>query len=130
MRLREHQDGLPALEDNKRRAEEERETLQGPIRGKRHEIEQAELRLNALMRDRGQQQNAYPPSMPRLISAICQDSGFQQTPVGPVGNHVQLLKPLWSSVLEKSFGGTLDSFIVTSKEDQLRLSALMQRVKW
>ena len=82
------------------------------------------------MKDRGQQQQAYPPNMSRLLNAIRQDDGFQQRPVGPVANHVRLLKPLWSSILEKSFGGALDSFIVTSKDDQLRLSGLMQKVGW
>ncbi len=47
-----------------------------------------------------------------------------------MGNHVRLLKPLWSRILEKSFGGALEAFIVTSKEDQLRLSAMMQKVGW
>lgn len=68
--------------------------------------------------------------MSRLLSAIRQDDGFQLRPVGPVADHVRLLKPLWSSILEKSFGGALDSFIVTSKDDQLRLSGIMQRVGW
>lgn len=68
--------------------------------------------------------------MTRLLAAIRQDDGFQQKPVGPMGNHVRLLKPLWSRILEKSFGGALEAFIVTSKEDQLRLSAMMQKVGW
>ncbi len=82
------------------------------------------------MRDRGQQQQAYPANMTRLLTAIRQDDGFKQRPIGPMGNHVRLLKPLWSSILEKSFGGALEAFVVTSKEDQLRLSAMMQRVGW
>lgn len=82
------------------------------------------------MKDRGQQQGAYHENMSRLVNAIKEDRGFLQKPVGPVGQHVRLLKPLWSSVLEKSFGGALSSFIVTSKQDQSRLSALMQNVKW
>lgn len=86
--------------------------------------------MNNLLKDRGQQQGAYPPNMPRLVNAIRQDDGFIQKPVGPMGSHVRLLKPLWSSVLEKSFGAALNSFIVTSKQDQSRLSSLMQRVGW
>lgn len=68
--------------------------------------------------------------MSRLTSAIRQDDGFIQKPVGPLGSHVRLLKPLWSSILEKSFGAALNSFIVTSKQDQSRLSSLMKRVGW
>lgn len=86
--------------------------------------------LNGLVRDRGQQQGAYKPSMPRLITAIRQDEGFLEKPIGPLGNHIRLLKPLWSSILEKSFGGALETFIVTSKRDQSKLSALMQKLGW
>ena len=86
--------------------------------------------MNNLLKDRGQQQGAYPPNMPWLINAIRQDNGFIQKPVGPMGSHVRLLKPVWSSILEKSFGAALNSFVVTSKQDQSRLSSLMHRVGW
>ena len=128
--LREHENELPALEDNRARALEECRGFQEPVRRKRSEIQECESRLNSLLKDRGQQQQAYPPNMTRLLSVIRQDDGFQQRPIGPIGNHVRLLKPLWSSVLEKSFGGALEAFIVTCKEDQSRLSAMMQRVGW
>jgi len=126
--IRDHENELPALNDNKRRAEQEHVASKDSVRHKRQEVQQAENRLNTMMRDRGQQQNAHPANMPRLLNAIRQDDGFIQKPVGPIGNHVRLLQPTWSSILEKSFGGALDSFIVTSKEDQIRLSALMQRI--
>ena len=100
------------------------------MKDKKIEVQNCEERLSNLVKDRGQQQQAYPPNMSRLLSAIRQDDGFQQQPVGPIANHVRLLQPLWSSILEKSFGGALDSFIVTSKDDQLRLSGLMQKVGW
>ena len=97
---------------------------------KRSEIEQCESRLNNLVRDRGQQQGAYKPTMARLLSAIRQDGGFLQKPIGPLGNHIRLLKPMWSSILERSFGGAMETFIVTSKQDQLKLSAMMKKQGW
>lgn len=128
--LREHDNELPALEDNKTRAKEEYDACQDPLKRKRSEVLECEAHLESLLEDRGQQQQAYPPNMTRLLSAIRQDDGFHQRPIGPIGNYVQLLKPLWSSLLEKSLGGALEAFIVTSKEDQTRLSAMMQRVGW
>ncbi|CAF9927782.1 MAG: Structural maintenance of chromosomes protein 6 [Alectoria fallacina] len=127
-RFRDHENELPALEDNRHRAEQDHRESQNLVKEKKIEVQNCEERLNSLVRDRGQQQQAYPPNMSRLLSAIRQDNGFQQRPVGPIANYVRLLKPLWSSILEKSFGGALDSFIVTSKDDQLRLSGIMQRV--
>ena len=130
VRFEDHENELPALEDNRHRADKDLRESQTPVKDKKLEVQNCEERLNSLMRDRGQQQQAYPANMSRLLSAIRQDDGFQQQPVGPIAKHVRLLKPLWSSILEKSFGGTLDSFIVTSKDDQLRLSGIMQKVGW
>ena len=129
-RLRDHEDEMPALEDNKIHAVEDEKRCQEPLRRKHSEVQECEARLNTLIKDRGQRQQAYPPNMTRLLGAIRQDEGFRQRPIGPIGNHVRLLKPLWSGLLEKSFGGALEAFIVTSKEDQSRLSAIMQRVGW
>ena len=65
-----------------------------------------------------------------LLKAIQQEKSFTQTPVGPVGHHVSLLQPKWSSILETSFGTTLNSFIVTSKKDMNILSSIMKRAGW
>ena len=129
-RFRDHENELPALEDNRYRAEKDYKESQTPVKDKKIEVQNCEQRLESLIKDRGQQQQAYPPNMSRLLSAIRLDDGFKQRPVGPIANNVRLLKPLWSSILEKSFGGALDSFIVTSKDDQIRLSGIMQKVGW
>ena len=129
-KLEEHNAGLGKLQESKRQAENELDRSQGPLKAKRYDVQQSEQQLDTLMKDRGQRQGAYHTSMPRLLNAIRQDDGFQQQPVGPIGSHVRLLKPLWSSILEKSFGGALNSFVVTSKQDQVRLSGLMQRIGW
>ena len=125
-----HENGLSVLETRRAHAEREYNNSQPPINAKRSEKEQCEERLNSLMRDSGQRRGAYHQNMPRLISAIREDNAFLERPVGPLGNHIRLLKPLWSSILEKSFGALLTAFIVTSKEDQSRLSNLMQRIGW
>ena len=129
-RYRERVEELPTLEDSRNRASRECEDLYVEVKAKRVNVQQCTERLKSLERDRGQQQQAYPPTMPRLLNAIRQDDGFEQKPIGPLGTHVRLLKPLWSSILEKSFGGALNSFIVTSKQDQHRLSDLMQTTGW
>jgi structural maintenance of chromosomes protein 6 len=129
-KIEDHDNRIDTLEANMTRAELDTKKCRPSISAKRTDIQQCEDHLNNLLKDRGHQQGAYPQNMARLISAIRQDDGFAQKPVGPMGNHVRLLKPLWSSVLEKSFGGALNSFIVTSKQDQSRLSNLMQNINW
>ena len=129
-RFRDHENELPGLEDSRHRAEKDYREFQNPIKEKKIEVQNCEEGLNSLVKDRGQQQQAYPPNMSRLLNAIRQDNSFQEPPVGPIANHVRLLNPLWSSILEKSLGGALNSFVVTSKDDQLKLSAIMRKVGW
>lgn len=128
--LNEHEGSLNQLRERKRHAEEEAEKAKVPISMKKGDIRDCEDRLNGLIRDRGQQQAAYLPSLPRLLAAIQQDRGFRRPPIGPLGKSVRLLKPQWSSILEKSFGGMLNSFVVTCKDDQQRLASLMRQVSW
>lgn len=118
------------LETDRKSAEQELDQIKVPIQAKRNEVRQCEEQLNNLRRDRGQQQGGFHPNMPRLLRAIQQEAGFQEKPIGPVGSHVRLLQPSWSTILEKSFGGMLESFVVMSKSDQALLSNLMKRVGW
>lgn len=129
-RVRSHEDELPALKAQVERAKVEHSACQSDLKQTRSEVHRAEELLNNLERARGQLRNAYPASMPRLLKAIQQDDEFEEKPVGPVGDHVRLLDPQWSNILEKQFGVALDSFIVTSKGDQIRLSGHMQRIRW
>lgn len=129
-RLEEHTSSFSTLDTDKKRAEQEFDHIKIPIQAKRNEVRQCEEQLNNLKRDRGQQQGGFHPNMPRLLRAIQQEDGFQEKPIGPVGSHVRLLQPSWSTVLEKSFGGMLDSFVVMSKSDQALLSSMMKRLGW
>ncbi|MCJ1378067.1 Structural maintenance of chromosomes protein 6 [Xylographa soralifera] len=128
-RSEDHNRVLQSLEEDKIRAVQGLEGLKAPRRDKNQEIQQCNEDLQALMKDRGQQLGGYPQGMSNLIKAVRQDNSFQQPPVGPIGEYVRLLKPAWSGILEKSFGGVLNSFIVTSKQDQSKLSSMMQRCR-
>ncbi|KAL8844334.1 MAG: hypothetical protein Q9176_001244 [Flavoplaca citrina] len=124
-RLKEHDDRLPSLQDERRRASDEVDKAKEPISKQRQDVQKCEERLNRLIKDKGKQEGAYHAGLPRLLRAIREDGGFQQTPIGPIGYHVQLKKPAWSSILEKSLGGMLNTFIVISKSDQAKLSQMM-----
>ena len=128
--LDEHNDTLQDLHDKKSHAENAVEESKASRRAKEMEVQQCTEQLNTLKNDRGQQRSGYPANMAQLIKAVKQDNEFLEQPVGPLGDSVRLLKPIWSSILEKSFGTALNSFVVTSKQDQARLSAIMRRVNW
>ena len=125
--LQTHEGQIRGLEEAKRRAEDALRQSRDPIEIKNKEIQDCERELQNLMRDSGQGQRAYNVHLPQLLQAIQKDDGFQNRPVGPMGHHVRLTKPEWSSILEKMFGSALEGFIVTSKADQSRLSVLARR---
>ena len=83
--------------------------------------------LQRLRDQRHGQMNSFNPKMPALLQAIKREARFAEPPVGPLGMHIRLLKPEWSSILENYFGGTLSSFIVTSTSDRKTLQDLMRR---
>ncbi|KMU72523.1 hypothetical protein CISG_09510 [Coccidioides immitis RMSCC 3703] len=124
----EHKKDISRLQREIVQAENKVKDTGEPITKQRQEIHQAEHHLRILMKDRLQQENALPETMSKLIRAIQGENSFCQKPIGPLGIHVTLLKPQWSSVLEKSFGNTLSGFVVTSKRDMNILSGIMQRV--
>lgn len=102
---------------------------QGPIQRQKEEIESRQRTLNSLSANQDQQDAAFHERLHLLLRAIQNERSFSEEPVGPVGKYVRLRKPEWSSQLEKSFGATLSSFIVTSKRDMNVLSGLMKKTK-
>lgn len=125
----EHQGYREELEAKIREAEQECRERDQPIRQGMDDIEQREREVETMSRNRGQQDVAFHASMPALLRAVQNEGSFAQRPIGPVGKFVRLLKPEWSSIVEKSFGQTLSSFIVTSKMDMSTLNRIMNQVR-
>ncbi|KAK2750907.1 Structural maintenance of chromosomes protein 6 [Onygenales sp. PD_40] len=128
-RYRAHQQELGRIQEDISRAEREVSSKRDPISKQRDDLAQAETQLRNLTRDKGHQQSGFPEKMPTLLRAIQNEQHrFSRPPVGPIGNHVRLLKPKWSGVLESSLGNNLSSFVVTSKRDSDTLLGIMRRV--
>lgn len=125
-----HEQDTSRLQEDVKSASREVEAKGKVVDAKGKDITQAENRLRILAREDGQRQSGFPDKMPQLLRAIQQEKSFTSRPIGPIGNHVTLLKPKWSSILESSFGTTLSSFIVTCKRDMNILSNIMGRVNW
>ncbi|KAL2816854.1 P-loop containing nucleoside triphosphate hydrolase protein [Aspergillus cavernicola] len=127
-RSEEHQQGASRLNADIKAADEKEKTAVPNVGQAKRDVEEAESVLRNLSKEGESRSSGFPDKMPTLIRAIQQEQAFTERPIGPIGNFVTLLKPEWSSVLESSFGATLNSFIVTSKRDQSILSGIMQRV--
>ncbi|CAG7998505.1 unnamed protein product [Penicillium nalgiovense] len=125
----EHRQGAARLREDAEAAERDFTEAKGPLEQKKREIGQAENQLRNLTREGGSRQSGFHAKMPALLKAIQQEQSWESRPVGPIGHHVTLLEPKWSSILERVFGGTLASFIVSSKNDMKLLFDIMRRVQ-
>jgi chromosome segregation ATPase len=125
----EHRNGAAALRSDAETADRAYSAAKNPVEKKKEEIFQAETLLKDLSKEGGGRQTGLPPNMSTLIRAIQQERNFQSVPVGPIANYVTLLKPKWSSILERMFGASLTGFIVNSKQDSNILLAIMRRLR-
>ena len=125
--LEEFDSGKGAIEQKLRHAQDAIQQFKPTIESKRNDITRSEDQLRSMSQDQGDWTRAYHRNVSNLLRAIERESGFKERPVGPFGRYIRLLKPEWSSILERSLGGILDSFAVTSKHDQSLLASLMKR---
>ncbi len=120
-------DQLPERQSKVRHAEEALKHQQQLRESKRNDIAMAERGLSDMEKSTGSAYAGFDREIASLVKSIASHQGFETKPVGPIGAHVKLLKPEWSGILEKTFGESLNAFVVRSKEDQSKLSELMQR---
>lgn len=117
----------PSLQNNIKEAEEALQQTQKLREEKRKDILVAQDGVKESEGSTGSAFSGFDREITNLVKTIEGDQGFQDKPVGPIGAHVKLLKPEWSGLLEKTFGEALNAFVVRSKQDQSRLSAMMRR---
>jgi chromosome segregation ATPase len=117
------------LLSNQRASELKLKDVKTALGRKREELDRARSRLHDLQNEQPDIMAGYDTRIHRVLADIERDRGWRQKPVGPLGQHIQLLKPEWSSILERLFGNALGGFLVTNKPDQDRINALCKRHK-
>jgi chromosome segregation ATPase len=123
-----HRKEFQSIDESLRNAASAFNKAKAPIDAKKQEINDCEKGIQSLITNRGKQLPGFDKNMEKLIKAIKNEPGFHEQPVGPVGLHIRLLKPVWSDVLERSIGQFLSGFIVTNRHDQSLLSTLTKRL--
>ncbi|KAI1496023.1 P-loop containing nucleoside triphosphate hydrolase protein [Biscogniauxia marginata] len=124
-----HSSALPKLNEEFAAAEREAQEWGERVEQKRKELSAAEARIRTLSQNRSDPWAGFDAQMPQLLRLIENDNGFTEKPIGPIGAHVRLTKPKWSTVLEKFFGQSLSGFIVKTRPDQVRLQAYMDKLR-
>ncbi|KAF2399834.1 DNA repair protein Rad18 [Trichodelitschia bisporula] len=111
-------------------ADEEVGRLKPVTQGKERQVREREEMIAQRRASSSDWMARYHPRLPHLLQAIERETRFREKPVGPFGRHIRLLKPEWSSILERSFGISLLNFAVTTKADQAILSELIRKTNY
>jgi structural maintenance of chromosomes protein 6 len=98
-------------------------------RQKAEDVRQQQDRLAQLKERNEVADTVFHPNMTQILADIRREKRFQNTPIGPLGKHVKLLAPEWSSIIEKSFGASLGSFVCLSKHDEQLLRTIFKKYR-
>lgn len=121
-----HVSAVEGLEASKTRAQEAFNKQKPDVARAREDLQAAEAALSNIQRDQGNPLAAYDRRMQDILRAIDRETRWRVRPAGPMGRHIRITEPEWTSILEKSFGATLNSFVVANKEDQTILSKIIK----
>ena len=114
-------------------ARESAQNAQRQIQSKQAEIDNVRQRAQELRVVQNEYLAAYGPQMQNLLRAVDEEArrgSWKEKPIGPLGQHITLLKQDWSPILETIFGRGLSGFVVTNYDDQNLLRRLMSRCRW
>ncbi|KAF4121559.1 Chromosome segregation ATPase [Geosmithia morbida] len=119
---------LPALRAKVSETQQRHLALSQEQQQKRTEVVAEQRKAEEMQQRSGSPLDGYDGDMRRLVDMVSKEaSSFMQKPIGPLGAHIRLLKPEWSSLLERTFGESLNAFVVRSKQDQGKLAGLIKR---
>lgn len=129
-KFEEHPGAKEQLDRNRTTADIKLRDAREALKRKQDEVDTQSQRFNTLRNQQPRPLSAYHNSIHNLLRAIEHETRWRTKPVGPLGEHIRLLKPEWSSIIETVLGGTLNAFVVDNKADQTLLSSIMKRVQW
>lgn len=127
-RINAHASQRAELDAKKEATRAEFDNSKGPVNVQSEEVEKRRNFVARLQSQQGSKFSSFRPNMAQLVNAVDKETRWRKKPVGPMGLHVKLKKPDWSSIIEKTFGGVLEAFVCHNKADQTLLSQIMKRV--
>ena len=123
-----HNSEQAGLMRNKDIAANESTKARAALEEKKSDVGRAQARLQDAKSSEPRKYAGNRRNMDILVKAVEKETRWRSKPVGPMSEHVTLLKQMWWSQIEKTFGLNLDGFVVTCKQDQSMLSELGRRL--
>lgn len=126
--MEEHAGGYHTLEHKKTEAVQKLQANHRSFQQSKEAVEKAESTLNRLKNHQGREFAPYRERMEDLVRAVNRETRWRTKPAGPMGRHIHIKKPEWTSPIERTMGGNMEAFVVTCKQDQEMLSQIMNRI--
>jgi structural maintenance of chromosomes protein 6 len=114
--------------ENVTRAKYEANEMSKRVAELRQTVSEAEERLNGAKSGQISVATRYGgQKMPQILNMIRQEHRWREKPIGPMADHVKLLRPEWGTTIETILGNSLSGFIVFNQHDQRLLTDIMNR---
>ncbi|KAF2760752.1 P-loop containing nucleoside triphosphate hydrolase protein [Pseudovirgaria hyperparasitica] len=129
-RLDVHTARFPVVEREQKEAQHQLDDSKSKLDASRADMQRAQQMLDEHTNKQSNWMGGYRRELSSVLRAIEAERRFKTAPIGPMGRHIQLLKPEWSSVLESSFGMLLNAFVVSDKNDQSLLHQIFKKARY
>ncbi|GAA5994173.1 DNA repair protein SMC6 [Rhodotorula paludigena] len=129
VQMQENRHATEDLAEKFERSVSEYEDVKSQLRNADGQASDIRGRIEYARRAQGDNLLSFGQKTPDIVRMIRQERGWREAPIGPIGLHVKLDKQQYAGVLESFFGATLNAFIVTSREDQQRMSRIFSHLR-
>ena len=125
-----HDQQIPQLQQARQQADEQLSNAYDQEKKKQAAVRDAQRQLQELQKENRDKFAPFDRNLPDVLRTIERERSFRNKPIGPLAWHVRNKMPRWQNIIERTFGGLLNNFIVTSREDQVKLSEILRRHRW
>lgn len=96
----------------------------GKLRG---DIEATQHNIDRLMNSQKNKINLFGNNLDRVLADVSHARWHGKTPVGPLGQYVELKDPRWAELMRVNLGTMMASFAVTDAKDREPLNKILQK---
>ncbi|CAH7690117.1 hypothetical protein PPACK8108_LOCUS25362 [Phakopsora pachyrhizi] len=125
--LKDIQDNLGRINESGREANMRCKAVDADLQSIDKEIRQLHNTIQQTENAQSNRLHAYGQNAQKLRQAIDNERSWSEIPLGPLGMHIQLKENIWAPVLEIALGTSLNSYLVTNRNDEQKLRSLMSR---
>jgi chromosome segregation ATPase len=114
-------------ENELRELSHRKKQIRDRIDAKQNDLHNAQNLLNSLSQAGRTFMSVFHQSVHSVLRDIENERRWRDKPIGPLGSYVTLKDPKWMDIVERFFGASLESFVVTNHQDGQLLKEILKR---